>query len=68
MAQISDGNNSTNHKIHSYDQTRKMIINLGSWKVKNNKNSSPQLTRLHNSLLMRIFDTPEKDLSNVEGK
>ena len=50
------------------DKTRKMIVNLGIKKGKINNKSSPQLTRLHNSLLMRIFDTPEKDLSNVEGK
>ena len=28
----------------------------------------PNLTHLHNSLLMSIFETPEKDLSNVNGK
>ena len=43
-----------------------MIVNLASKKVENNENSSPQLTRLHHSLLISIFGTPEKDLLNVE--
>ena len=53
-------------KNHSYDQISKIIVNLGSNKSKNNDNPSFQLTRLQNSLLMSIFDTPEKYLSNVE--
>ena len=43
-----------------------MIVNLGSKTGENNYNSSPQLTHLHNSLLMSIIDTPEKDLSNID--
>ena len=44
---------------------RKMIVDLGS---KNNENTSPQLTRLHNLLLMSIVDTTENYLSNVYRK
>ena len=47
---------------------RKIIVNLGSKRGKNNYNSSPQITRPHILLLMSIFDTPEKDLSNVDSK
>ena len=46
----------------------KMIVNLGIKKGKNNNNPSPQLTCLQNSLLMSTVNTPEKYLSNVEGK
>ena len=46
----------------------KIIVILGINKDKNNDNSYPQLTLLQNYLLMGIVDTPEKDLSNVEGK
>ena len=46
----------------------KIIVSLGINKDKNNDNSYPQLTLLQNYLLMGIVDTPEKDLSNVEGK
>ena len=48
MAQISEDIHSTNHKIHSYDQTGKMIVNLGSKKDENNNKYSPQLPCLHN--------------------
>ena len=61
MAQISEHINSSNHKIHSYDEMRKMIVNLGIRKCKNNDTSTYELTRLKNSLLMSIVDTPEKD-------
>ena len=47
---------------------RKMIVNLGIKKGKKNYKFSCQLTRLHNSLLMSIFGTPEKFLSGVNGK
>ena len=50
------------------DKTRKMIVNLGIKKGKNNNKSSPQLNRLHNSLQMSIVKTPKRDLSNIEGK
>ena len=39
MAQISEHINYSNWKKYSYDQTRKLIINLGSEKGKNNDNS-----------------------------
>ena len=65
MAQISEHINSTNHKIHYYDQTIKNIVNLGNKKGKKKDNASPQLSCLHNSLLMSIVETPEKYLSNA---
>ena len=68
MDQISQNNNSTNCIIYYYDQTRKMIVNLGSEKCDKYYNSSTQPSRLHNSLQMIIFDTIENDLSRVEGK
>ena len=34
MAQISEHINSSNHKIHSYDQVGKMIVNLSNKKTK----------------------------------
>ena len=68
MDHISEHINSTKHNIHSYDHMIKMIVNLSIKKSDNNGNSFPQLYRLHNSLLMRIIDTPEKYLSNFEGK
>ena len=46
----------------------KMIFSLGSKKVKNPDTSYFQLTRLKNSLLISIVDTPEKDLFNVDQK
>ena len=68
IAQISVHLNSINQKVHSYDQMRNFIVNLGSTKGKNSNNSSPQLTRQQNPLLMSIVDTSGKYLSNVEGK
>ena len=68
MAQISEHFNSSNYKIHSHDQIRKIIVNLGSKKCQNNNNTSCQLNHLYNALLMSIFDTPEKDLTNVDTK
>ena len=68
MAQISEHINYTNHNIHFYGQMEKMIVNLGIWEGENNNSSSPQLSRIQNSLIMSIFDTPEKYLYNVEGK
>ena len=58
--------NSLNHKIHSYDQIIKMIVNLGNNKCENNNNSTFQLSSLQNSSFMSIVDTPEQDLSNVD--
>ena len=60
MAQISELINSSNQRIHSYDQMIKMIANLGITKGENNDNSSPQLINIYNSLLMSIVDTPKK--------
>ena len=65
MAQISKHVNSSNHKIYSCDQMRKMVVNFGSKKW---KKSICQLSCLQNSLLMVILDTPEKDVSNVNIK
>ena len=45
-----------------------MIFNLGSKKGENNSNSTCQLRRLHNLLLMSIVDTPENYLPNVDHK
>ena len=68
MAQISEHINYSYHKIHSYDQMSKIIVNFGSKKGENNENSSRQLIHIHNSLLMIIFDIPTKYLSNVNRK
>ena len=68
MAQISEHINNSNKNIHSYDQLRKNIVNLGSEKGNNSYNYSTQLTCLHNSLLISIAVSPENYLSNVEGK
>ena len=68
MAQISEHINSSNHKMHSYDQTRKMIVNLGSNKFENNDTSSCQLNHLHNLLLISVYEIPENYLSNVDRK
>ena len=48
MAQISEHISSSNHKIHSYNQMSKMIINLDSNKSKNNNNFTCQLSCLQN--------------------
>ena len=60
MAQISE-KSILQIKNYSYDQTRKMIIILGSNKGEKNHNSPIQLTCLYNSLLMIIADTTEKE-------
>ena len=54
--------------IPSYDKIIRIIVNLGSKTVKNNDNSSLQHTHLNKSLLLRIIDTTEKYLSNVDSK
>ena len=59
--QISEHINSSNNKVQYYYKMSKMIVHFGSKKGKNYDNSSPQITHLHNSLLMSIVDTPEKD-------
>ena len=68
MDKISEHINFSNHKIHSYDRMIKIILNLGSKRCKNNNNLTFQLTRLQDSLLMSIVETPEKDLSNPDCK
>ena len=67
MDQISQKFHSSNHKTHSYDQMRKMIVNLGIKKGNKNDNSSIKINNLQNTLIMSIFDTPEKYLSHGEG-
>ena len=62
MDPISEEIHSTNHKIRSYDQMSIIITNWISNKGGSNYKYSPQLSRLHNSLLMGIVDTTEKDL------
>ena len=44
----------------------KVIFNLGSNKCEDNNNSTCQINHLHNSLLMRIVDTPEKYVSKLD--
>ena len=68
MDQISEHINSSNHKIHSYDQMGTMIVNLSNKKCKNNNKSTDHLNEIQKSLLMSIVDTPEKDVSNVDWK
>ena len=45
----------------------KKIVSLGSKKYDRNDGSSPKLTGPQNYLSMRTVDTPDKDLSHVEG-
>ena len=68
MDQISENINYSNNKNNSHDRTRTIIFNLGSKKYENNNNSTYQISSLYNLLLMIIFDTPEKDLPNVDQK
>ena len=68
MAQITEHINSSNHNIHSYDKMGSIIVNLSNEKYKNNSNSTYHINLIHKSLLMIIFDTPEKDVSNFDGK
>ena len=67
MAQTSQNINTKNHTIHYHNHKIKMIVKLGINKGDNIENYSPQMYCLHNSLLMSIFDTLEKDLYHVEG-
>ena len=68
MDQINEQHNYTNQKVHSFDQVKTMVVNVGSEKCGNNYNSSPKISHLQNSLLMSIVLAPEKDVSCVEGK
>ena len=66
MDQGSEKVSSSKFRIHSYDQMRKLIVNLGSNKFKDNNNSTCQLNHFQHLLLMSIVNTPEKDLSNFD--
>ena len=68
MYQISEHINYSNHKNYSHDKMRKMIVNLGSKKCEDNKNSTYQLNNIQNQLLTSIIDAPEKDVSNIDRK
>ena len=68
MTQISQHINSTNEKNHSYNKTINCFVTIDSNKCDNNDNSYPQLYHIQNSVLMRIVDIPENNLSHVEGK
>ena len=68
MFHISQYINSSNKKIHSYDQMNNMIIDLGSNKCENNNKSTRQLNHLQNQLLKIIVETPENDVLNVDMK
>ena len=66
--QISEHMNLSNHKIHSHNKMREIIVNLGGKKFENNNNSICQLSCLQNSLLMSIVNSSEKDLWNAYRK
>ena len=68
MVHISEHINSSNHKIRSYGQISKMVVNLISKKLENKNSSTCQLRCLNNSLLIIIVDTPENHLSNIDQK
>ena len=68
MDQISQHINIKNHKICSYDQLIKMIVNSGCRKGDRNDSSSPKVTDIHYSLLLSIVHTPEKCVSHGEVK
>ena len=67
-AHISEHINSSNRKMHSYDQVGNIIFNLSNKRCKNDNKSTDHLNEIQKSLLMSIVDTPEKDLSNVDWK
>ena len=48
MDEISEHINSTNHKIHSYHQMGKMIVNLNKKKCENKNNSTEYLNQIIN--------------------
>ena len=68
MYQISEKINSSNHKIHSYDNMGKMIVDLSNKKFKNSNISTGHINHIQKSLSMSIVDTPEKDVSNIDRK
>ena len=67
LDQIGEHISSSNQKIHSYDQIRKIIVKLGSNKFEDNNNSTCQLSHPKNLVLMIIADTPENDLLMLIG-
>ena len=64
MKQLSENINSEKHRIYYFDQTSKMIVNLGDKKGVSNYESSSKLADIQNSLLMSIVYTTEKDISH----
>ena len=68
MGDIGEHINHSNHKIHSYDKSRKIIVNLGNEKYEYNNNSTYQSNHIQNSLLMIIVNTPENDASKLDSK
>ena len=67
MYQISQHINTTNRKLHSYNQMSRKIVNLGVKKVDKNDNLFPKVMNIQNYLLMRIIYTSKKYVSNGEG-
>ena len=68
MAQNSEHINPLNHKINYLYQISNIIVNLGINKGEKNDNYSFQLTRIQNSLLISIVDSPENYLFNADDK
>ena len=68
ITQMSECINSSNNKINSYDQMKKMIVNLGSKKCEDRNNSTCQQNHHHNLSIVIIAYTPQKDKSKVDGK
>ena len=68
MAQINEHVNYSFKKKLSHDQMRIIVVSLVSKKWKNNNNSTCQLNRLQNSILMSIVDIHETDLSDIDWK
>ena len=68
IADISEHITSSNHKIYSYDQIGKMIVNLSNKKCRNSNNATGHINHIHKLLLKSIVNTPEKDVSNVDRK
>ena len=68
MDQISEHNNSSNHKIYSCDQMGEIVVNLGNRKFENNNDSKYHINHIQKSLLFSIVDTPENNVSNIDRK
>ena len=66
MNQISQHINIMSHKFHSYDQMIKMVVDLGRKKGDKNGDYYSKLMYLHNYLLMKNIDNPEKYVSHVK--